>query len=210
MNQNIIIGIVAAVIVVGGGWWLVANREAGPEGALDNTQQGTMNGQGTGTFASLMAMGGSYACDVKTNFDGNVSEGRVYINGKNLRGDFTSTVNNQVMTTHMIHTGEYMWSWTDGIAQGIKMPIPQASASGDTTTSNTQFDYNQNVEYTCAPWMVDQTLLTPPTTIDFMELGENGMPQGVPAMPSGYDTGAGGGSMPSPEELERLRSQYGQ
>ena len=188
MNQNVIIGIVAAVVVVGGGAWLLTTKDAAtPEGGVGNTQQeSTMNGQGSGTFASLMAMGGSYTCDVKTNFDGNVSQGKMYINGKTFRGDFSSTVNNQGMTTHMIHTGDVMWSWTDGMAQGFKMAIPEASASGDTPTSNAQFDYNQNVEYTCTPWMVDQALLTPPATIDFMELGENGMPQGVPTMPSGY------------------------
>lgn len=188
MNRNTIIAIIAALVVVVGAIYLVMNRPAG-EGVVNNPT-GNSAEQGTGTFASLMGMAGAQECTISTQVEDTSSQGVVYVSGGKIRGDFTSTVNNQTMHSHMIHLGSTVYTWTDEMPQGFKMEVPQGDATSD-TTSKEVFDANQNVQYSCKPWLEDSGKFTPPADIQFMDMNTSGsvpgggsMPQGMPDLPA--------------------------
>lgn len=170
MNTNAIIGIVVAIVVVGGGAWYLSSDSSGTmgEGAENGTDEG---GAGASTFAALVAGGGSRTCTVTMDTNGSSSEGTVYISDGKVRGDFTSSVNGQSMTAHMIQADGYMYSWTDAVAQGVKVSLSQAQKSG--TTQNQGVDPNAQVDYDCSAWMADSGKFAVPSNVTFMELGAN-------------------------------------
>lgn len=195
MNQNTIIGIVVAIVVIGGGAWYLS---AGSDSTTG--EQGAENSRGMGTFAELVAGGGSRTCTVTVNTDGHSSEGTVYIANGHMRGDFTSTVNGQSMTAHMIQADGYMYSWSDAVNQGVKVSLAQAQQQQGAPTQNQGIDPNAQVDYDCSAWIADESKFDVPSNVTFMELGAStGMPANMPAampanmpnvpsgmMPSGY------------------------
>ena len=183
MNQNTIIGLVVAIVVVGGGAWYMSSHS-------DNNMNGqeTAGEQGQSTFAALAAMGGSRTCHITVNTDGNASEGTVYIADGRMRGDFTSTVNGKAMTAHMLQADGYMYSWTDAMAQGVKVSLAQAQQAN---TQSQGINPNANVTYDCSAGVGAGASFDVPSNVSFMELGATGgasaggaagatMPAGMP------------------------------
>ncbi len=189
MNTNAVIGGLVAVALVGGGAWYFTTQQNPRTETTENTNEenqatGTQSMSGSGSFASILAWGGSYQCETTTSVDGTQSSGTVYFADGKMRGDFTSLAQGQTMQSSFIHADGYMYTWSSGVAQGFKMRIPEGGANSDTNTQGT-FDVNQNVSYNCSNWSVDQSKFAVPTSVQFMEPGK--MPTGMPSgIPSGY------------------------
>lgn len=174
MNTNALIGLVALIAVVGGGVWFFSNKNTEP--MSDDSQEMT---SGAGTFAELMAHTGSWKCDVTTSQAQAPSTGTAYISDGKVRADFTSEVNGSSVTSHMISADGYVYTWSDAYPQGMKMMIPE----GETTANDsapTGIPADENVDYSCSLWLADAGMFTPPASVSFMELGENGIPGGYP------------------------------
>lgn len=179
MNQNAIIGLVVAIVVVGGGAWYLS---AGSDSTTG--EQGAENSTGMGTFAELVAGGGSRTCTVTVDTGEGSSEGTVYIANGQMRGDFTTSVNGQSMTAHMIQKDGYMYNWSDAVAQGVKISLAQAQQQPNTPSQNQGIDPNAQVDYDCSGWMADSSKFDVPSNVTFMELSASGMPANMPAMPA--------------------------
>lgn len=180
MDTKAIIGLVAAVVVIGGGAWYFSS--VGKTGDSVEQQADTMEeSKGMGTFAELMTRAGSWKCTVKTDIEEAPSEGVAYISDGRIRADFTSKIQSmggKEVTSSMIQTGGFIYTWSDMMPQGMKMPIPEDVP--DASPSPAGFDYSSSVDYDCGFWMTDESKFAPPADITFMELGANGMPQGMP------------------------------
>lgn len=160
-----------AVVVVGGGYFawqgMGASAPASQEQTTNtNTETAEESLSGTGTFASLMARGGSYECTMSIAVQNSESEGTVYISGDQISGHFTSRANGATYTGHMIVTGGYAYSWSDVMPQGFKSKTTVTSQGG---TQVGGFDVNTNTQYDCKPWAADQSKFVVPTNITFME-----------------------------------------
>lgn len=189
MDTKTIIGLVAAVVVIGGGAWYFSTTSVGKTGDSLEQQADTMKeSSGMGSFADLVGKVGSWKCTVKTNVEQAPSEGVAYIADGMVRADFTSKIaamGGKEVKSSMIQSDGYVYTWSDMIPQGMKMKIPENTAT-PTAPASGGFDYSAQVDYDCGPWMKDATKFDPPASVTFMELGKNGMPQGMPAgMPQG-------------------------
>jgi hypothetical protein len=184
MNANAIIGFIVAIVVIGGGaWYFTSQHSVGKSGDALEQQADTMEeSKGMGTFADLMKRAGSWKCTVKTNIEEAPSEGVAYIADGKIRADFTSKVKalgGKEVKNAMIQTEGFMYTWSDMMPQGIKMAIPESSVEAE-QTSVAGMAYSADVDYDCALWMMDASMFVPPSDITFMEIGANGMPQGMP------------------------------
>src|SRR5690606_25595437 len=100
------------------------------------------------------------------------SKGTVYITGPKIRGDFTSSVEvpglvSMDVTSHMISDGEFIHTWTSLSNEGYKNAV-SSKTEANTETGAVSFD--QNLNYKCNPWNVDESKFLLPSDITFKTL----------------------------------------
>ena len=122
-----------------------------------------------GTIAGIVAGGGSWTCTISRVTGEDRMQGTIHVGGGKMRGDFTSQTAKGPIDSHMISDGTTIYVWTSARPQGIKMAIPAASNAAPAGNSQANL-YNQNVDYTCAPWTVDAAEFVLPTGIAFTDL----------------------------------------
>jgi hypothetical protein len=114
------------------------------------------------TFKALKAaieLGIPLKCSYKIN---NVSyEG--YVKGKQWRGKINT---GQGMVGEIIMKDNCLYSWEEGKTQGMKTCFDK-----DVWDTNQQGG-DQNIEYICAPALVDDSQFVPPTNINFQDLSQ--------------------------------------
>ncbi len=171
MNTKVIVGVVAALIVIGGGTWYVMSQQAPEEGTPneESAESGAPAKLGSGSIADLWGMTGTLQCDIKSTEESAPFTGTLYVSSGNVRADIVATVPNMTkpVASHMIRSGGFMYSWSDLIPQGVKIPdtATQGAASGSTSQG---VSANAKVSYTCKPWAADTSIFTPPTNVTFM------------------------------------------
>ncbi len=120
-----------------------------------------------GSLRSLLSFTANTKCDVSSNAQGTSSTGTVYISGTSMRGDFSSTTSNSAtVDSHMIKKGDtfHVWSGT----KGAIMTTTEMSQADTQTDSSVSLD--QEVNYTCSPWIVDSTKFIVPTSVTFVDI----------------------------------------
>lgn len=174
--------ILGVVVVLGAGYFIFfqnstdssvpteeMNSEVSEDSSFDEEMPKEEFEEST-TLTALMKKGGNYMCTFTHSLDMGTSTGTVYINGKNIRGDFVSKVSVQGFgamgdfETHMISDGELVHSWSSMTSEGVTSPVHE-------TPSQEQESYNlptdQKLDYSCAPWSVDASKFLLPTNITF-------------------------------------------
>ncbi len=142
----------------------------------------------TGTIKGLLAMGKDLTCDVSYSVEQNKTVGKINVAGQKMSGDFTITTSDgKTMDMHMIQKDGYIYSWSSALPQGTKMKIPAESASPTPAPSgvSTGFNPNQQVQYKCSPWGVDDSKFNPPSTVQFMDISAMTKSPGASQAPSG-------------------------
>lgn len=193
MNQRgAILPIVALVIVIllGVGWYVTSRQDSTPgeEGAVQEQPSANDASTVSGTFEDLFALGR----DVMCTFSGDGNTGTFYIDtgSQRMRGDFTTTTDSGSVDGHIINDSEYVYTWTDGEPQGVQLAVPEGNpALSSTAPDNVPPAYqelNQDYEYDCDTWSVDESKFTLPSGIDFLNVGEQ-FQQMQAEIPAGVD-----------------------
>ena len=177
---KVIVGILASIVVVAGAWHFMSKSSSeattaptqaaglATSTALTPTITTPTTGQaGSGNIGSLLAMSGSVMCTVTVSAAGTQSSGTIYVSNGKMHGDFTMNIAGKTMHASMINDGAYMYSWSDMIPQGVKIPISAAASTGDTTHG---FGNSTPVSYNCSPWTTDASKFVPPSNISFMTI----------------------------------------
>ncbi len=122
------------------------------------------------TLAKIAQRGGNYECTVTHSSEVGSSNGIVYISGKKIRGDFTSKISVSGLPagmgdikTSMISDGESIYTWTSMTSEGYKVPVSEESSSESSGSVST----NQELDYKCVKWNVDESKFSLPTNITF-------------------------------------------
>ena len=151
------------------------------------SQTATTNETAVGGMKSLrdlMTAGVAQKCTFKSTVEGVISEGTTYVAGGKMRGDFITEVEGKTTTGHSIYDGKMSYVWMDGNSNGFKMAFDTSvNTDADVTDTTVQqgLDINQELDYNCSVWITDQSLLTPPANITFMEFS-------VPTITTGTGT----------------------
>lgn len=134
------------------------------EGSEDNLPK---NFDEKTTLASIMGRGGNYKCTFSHKTDFSTSSGVVYIGGKKVRGDFKSSVSIGSIgdiESHMISNGDFVYTWSEMSPQGFK-----AKATQNLQSDNTSVPTNQELDYKCDSWRIDEEMFVVPSDITFVE-----------------------------------------
>lgn len=173
--------LVIVAVVAGGAWYFIGgNSDSSAADASATQQEGNTMMPSSETFdesttlAALQEKGGSWKCTFATTGPTADSSGTVYIAGKNIRGDFESSVKQVSMTleSHMISDGAFAYTWTSSTNQGFKVPV-DVNAGGDTSTAvsgSGEFDMGATLDYHCSAWPTDESMFALPAGITFTEV----------------------------------------
>jgi hypothetical protein len=202
MNNKLVIGGVVAVLIILAGFFLLTSKATAPENGIKaDVQRKTVtegafaptNNQtetGSGSFRTLLSLGKNLSCTVSyTSTDSDNAgtyNGTVYVAGQKMRMEFTTSVEGIAMKSNVINDGTegYMWGTGPQGSMAIKF---KADPSQTETQKQNEFSLDQNVNYNCKNWSVDESLFVPPADIEFLDMSDmmkQVMPQGTEGMRS--------------------------
>ncbi len=178
MNTKVISLIVAGVILIGGGALYLSSRSAAtPADVSDSGAQATDTtarvsaGDATTTtaanLADLVMGGGNYQCAVAITMPSVTSNGTVFVSGKDIRASFQSTAMGRNISTDMLQTGGFVYTWTNLVAQGSKAAIVQ-NVNPLAFTGQTNYAASDNFKYNCKSWVPERTTFAVPASITFV------------------------------------------
>lgn len=211
MNKGLIIGIVVVLILIAGGLYAFrgtapAAVETEPE-ATETTDEEYAPESAT-SLKGLLASSVPQQCTFKDSSDpATVSEGKVYVAQKKMRGDFSSMVSGQTQKSHIIIDGQKTYIWIDGQTQGLVASLDVADKSPEGSASN-QVDLDKQVDIDCQPWIADTALFTVPTDVQFTDFSSLSAPAGNTPSSSSETQCAACNSLP-PESQAQCRATLG-
>lgn len=171
---------IVALFIVGVGTWHYSSSSGKIEGdqvPIGQTSSASVEENEKKSFSDFLKQTGAYKCTVEQNVAGAVTSGMVYMNAGKIKGTFASTVNGISVNTSFVLRDGFTYTWTSAYPIGFKAPVSDMSAESQEGVS-TQGVYTWNAEdigaYTCDPWMVDESVFTVPTNVQFMEPGNMG------------------------------------
>ncbi len=187
---TIVVGLLAAFLV---GYWYFSNLDTSMQGSEDSmpveegetlTLSTDESIKGKNSIMSLFKLGKSMECTFSFSSDGMRGEGTGFFADGNARVDSLYTGTGSTPTaSYMISDAKnkvmYTWTLDDGVAQGVKMAIPDdvpenTTDAPDTSTMAPSPDGGvtpeTDVEYDCKPWTVDNSVFVPPADVEFMDM----------------------------------------
>jgi len=171
--QGIIFLIIGGVVIIGGGLYLVnSTPNDDQQGVVEEEAMTNEDFSDANSLRALIALGRDLTCDfVHDDPETGRSEGTVFLSGERMRGDFRITANGTEMESHVIRNGStgYTWGTTPMGTVAIMFDISQED---DIASSNEgeSVDLDQNLEFECSAWSVDESKFAPPSDLDFQNV----------------------------------------
>jgi hypothetical protein len=177
----------------------------------------------TGSLMDVLKLGNSVKCTGSYSGEDGSMEMVVYASGKKSYSEMQVDAGEDgIINTYSIYDGEWMYTWTDqGMAskmnvsemEDLAKDMPEQEDYEGAQMSGQQA-FQQEFDYKCNPWVVDNSKFVPPSDIEFMDMGE--MMKGfTEAMESGEFDGMMDSAcsacemMPTPEEVTECKADLG-
>lgn len=176
MNTNVIVGLVAGLIIIGAGvYYVMSGSNDAAQNSETNSETSAAPGAFKGSFASLAERGGDWKCVVDTSSQTGagqtVASGVVYVSGDKIRAEYDVTVPTLgSMTAYMVSDGEYVYSWSSMMPQGVKTRASITESSSSAPTSGQAIDANYEYSYDCQPASANASMFVAPTDVTFMTI----------------------------------------
>lgn len=172
--QKTIISLVILGVVLVGSYFIIKNgKDVNTTPVVSNeinTNEETPAPEGKKiAFSEFVKQGGTYKCDTKQTMSDFENNGTIYINGTDMRGDFTTVAEGKTIKASMILKDGYSYNWSSASNMGFKMKTVKDSATDESDLY--AWNADQIGDYNCEPWTVDESIFTPPTNITFKTTG---------------------------------------
>lgn len=169
----IIVGVAVLVVAVGG--FFVINN-SGDDSSSNNEEVISSSDETTelASINSLLARGENAKCTYNYTDDaGNNSQGTAYFTGNRMFGDFSVTqVDGTSLQSNVLRldTTQYVWDSTkkEGYKIDLSVIETQEGESSD-TSQNEAVDQDEEFEFKCTSWNVDESLLEVPSDVNFID-----------------------------------------
>lgn len=176
MNKNmyLVLGLLLVLLVGAGVFMMIGKKPTEPTPLSSATESTAKNPK---SLKDLMASAVSQKCTYKDKMDTVDISGVTYVAGGKMRGDITSLVDNKQIATHIIVDGKTSYIWVDGQASGFKMAYDTGNTiSNPDTKQSQQVDINKSMDFSCSPWMTDESMFTLPSNVKFTDYGSVAVP----------------------------------
>ena len=160
-----LIGFVVVVLVIIGGYFMLKGDKEIKNEELGNANEEQSSGKKM-AFSDFLKQGGAYKCEI-TQYVGEVANsGTMYINGKNVKGEYTTVVEGMTINSSFISLDGYAYTWSS-VSPGIGFKMK----TGENNTNETYaWDPSQIGDYNCENWVVDAEKFEIPKDITFQEI----------------------------------------
>ena len=174
MSKTLISLVILGVVLVGGYFIISGKKDDNMEAVKNETVNEDQVADTSGkkmAFSEFIKQGGSYKCEVKQAMSDFENNGTVYINGTNIRGDFSTVAEGKAMDTTFISRDGYSYTWSSLMpSTGFKMKI-KTDASANADSQNYSWNAEQIGDYNCEAWTADESKFVIPTNINFKVVG---------------------------------------
>jgi len=186
MNKKVIIPILVILVIVVAA---LAVKKKG--GVISPDSNGSIEKQSAedkakSTLQSMLGAGKQVKCEWKQASEGMEAEGIVYVDNKKAKIEIKmktsdQNANDQIpeIKVHTYTDGEWTYSWGGFSGQGMKFKneemekeAAEAAKANDDTKKEIAASWNQEFEYNCSPWKVDNSIFQLPSDIEFKNLDE--------------------------------------
>lgn len=168
---------IIAVIFVGIGTYLVVQNYKSPNDtniAINSENSSFVEGQGTvrdivSNLHPLKCVMSGSADGVQVHYIMYVADNRSYV-------ETDSTTDGQTVSSKAIFDKNIMYSWTGNFGVKINIPSVNTNISQQNTTGNNisanqmPIQLDQEVQYKCQPWVVNEQFFVPPSSVRFIEV----------------------------------------
>lgn len=174
MNKTIVIVLVVIGLLVSAVvGFLTFSRSKSPTARTANnvvsqTPAGTDNNSSqTASLRNLLGAGSSQVC---TYEDTNTkTQGTIFVGNGRMRGDIVAQTSGDTVNSHMISDGKFVYIWTDGSAEGVKMSLAKTGDNQENGNTGQTVDLDREVNYDCNGWQLDNSKFTLPS-IQFQDM----------------------------------------
>jgi hypothetical protein len=165
--KAIIISVVALLAIGMGVVFAVVNQNNSQD------QSGSTNNSERTSIANLLAQNKNLVCTYNyTGNDGNKSSGTAYIAGERMRGSFAIDNAQQAeQKSELLRDDQYQYIWDGQTNTGLKMDTSTIGADTDynETSAQPSIDQNQEYDFDCSDWRVDESLFQVPDNVTFTD-----------------------------------------
>ena len=104
-------------------------------------------------------------------------KGTLYTDGTNMRTNTNTTVDGNGYSANTIMTADTIYVWQIDQAQGMKMDIKNYQKTAEEQNANVTLDkgaakLNQEFDFSCNGWAVNNEMFAVPTDIKFVDITE--------------------------------------
>jgi len=173
---KLIIGVVLAVVVGGGVYFASKKSDQTNEAAnvSSSEEQSDAPASFTGTISELLGLGQNITCTFSRMDENGTVNGTVYLaaSGERIRGDFQMTSSQGEMGGSLIRRDgtNYTWGDTPYGAFAIKVAVEDEMSDGMSDKDTQGVDFDENMDYTCSPWRVDEGKFELPSGVEFQDI----------------------------------------
>ncbi len=167
--------IIAGIIIIGLGVFLITQKKSSNEleqiptdsSVTENAPQGKKM-----AFSELVKQGDAYQCTVTQYIDSTftaTTEGKVFIAGGKVRGNFSTQVEGMNVDTSMIARDGLVHTWTSLANIGITTKQVKNTEEEKPVETSGQFSWNDEMigDYDCQDWKEDTSVFEVPKNITF-------------------------------------------
>ena len=128
--------------------------------------------KGGSTFTSVLTQKGNYECDYEQVEHTGQGHNVIYISGGKMRAEFRNISGDVQAGSLSVYDGHYLYAWQEGKSVGTKTVITSlgqlpAAIPQDLTSGRIYGTAYESVGWKCHTWLVDKSLLVPPSYVVF-------------------------------------------
>ncbi|MFZ2663977.1 MAG: hypothetical protein WAX66_01310 [Patescibacteria group bacterium] len=146
------------------------------EGISTSKEDSSQEENLSGSLLDLVKLGKNVKCTFGAKDENGESIGTTYVSGNKSRSDFIATTSDgQEFESHSITDNDWIYIWTSQTEQGTKMKLselPKNDEIDKVSKSESLESFNENFDYKCSKWIVDESKFNVPSNITFVDFTE--------------------------------------
>ncbi len=137
----------------------------------DAQVEGIDGNEFVGSIGDLLKAGKNVTCTFTRTDEAGEMEGRVYVAGTKMRGEFVMTnATFGTMTMHVLRDGDYGYSWGfPSETQGTKVKLDSEGKPVQVSAKD-EPGIDDPMEYRCSSWRADASKFILPSTVTFQDI----------------------------------------
>lgn len=171
MNKTLIISGLIGIVAIGGIWALTQGGGNDTVNGDSMSAENTTPENFTGSIEELFLLGNDVMCTFTQDDAGTRVDGTVYLaaQAQRIRADFTASAQGQTMEGSVIRKDgtNFTWGTTPFGTFATQVKVEDTKAQAQESNS---VDFDQSMDYSCAPWRVDNSKFDLPSGIEFTDI----------------------------------------